>query len=67
VSKGTAHIVFERPADALEAYKAYNSVALDGKKINIEVGGGEGLVQGGVMMRPSVAAGETAAAVMQNR
>lgn len=36
-SLGTAHVVFERAIDAQTAYTKYNSVALDGKKINIEL------------------------------
>jgi len=36
-SKGTAHVVFERPQDALAAYQKYNSVALDGKKLQLEL------------------------------
>ncbi|KAI8466806.1 MAG: hypothetical protein J3K34DRAFT_524217 [Monoraphidium minutum] len=36
-STGTAHVVYERAAHAQEAYKQYNCLALDGKKINIEL------------------------------
>ncbi|GBF94197.1 THO complex subunit 4 [Raphidocelis subcapitata] len=36
-SKGTAHIVFERAEDALKAFQNYNNVALDGKRLNIEL------------------------------
>ncbi|KAI8464275.1 MAG: hypothetical protein J3K34DRAFT_120989 [Monoraphidium minutum] len=36
-SKGTAHIVFERAQDAQAAYTKYNNVALDGKRLQIEL------------------------------
>jgi hypothetical protein len=36
-SKGTAYIVFEQPQHALDAYQRYNNVALDGRKLVIEL------------------------------
>ena len=36
-SKGTAHVVFESPADALRAFEKYNALALDGRKLQIEL------------------------------
>ncbi|XP_072975080.1 THO complex subunit 4B-like [Typha angustifolia] len=38
-SKGTAEVVFARRADALAAVKRYNSVQLDGKRMQIEIVG----------------------------
>jgi RNA recognition motif-containing protein len=34
---GTAYVVFEKRADALAAFNRYNNVALDNKKMSIEV------------------------------
>jgi hypothetical protein len=42
-SQGTAHVVFERAADAAAAVRRYHGVALDGRKMRIEVVEGGGL------------------------
>jgi hypothetical protein len=36
-SMGTAYVVFEKRSDALAAFNRYNNVALDNKKMSIEV------------------------------
>lgn len=36
-SMGTAHVLFERPEEALAALRKYNNVALDGSKMRIEL------------------------------